>query len=220
MHIHRYDFIFFCAIAFQIVVIVCKLESIDEIFAIIVFHILAMAMEIYKVRLGSWVYPQEGIFKIYSVPLFTGFMYSSVGSYIVRSFKIYDATIIKQPKMLLQIALVTIIYVNFFTNHYIYDFRYIFIIFTIAVYFQTYILVREKKFHILLFFILATTLVWLAENILSYVKIWLYPNQKYYWHMVSFGKYISWYLLIVMSFSLISVLKKLFYNRFNSSIIE
>jgi hypothetical protein len=51
------------------------------------------------------------------------------------------------------------------------------------------------------------SLIWLAENIATYANIWLYPNQLESWQMVSLGKLSSWYLLMLLSFVLISLIK-------------
>jgi uncharacterized membrane protein YoaT (DUF817 family) len=37
------------------------------------------------------------------------------------------------------------------------------------------------------------------------VNIWIYPNQKDGWQLVSLGKLSSWYLLMILSFVLVSL---------------
>ncbi|MCO1337087.1 DUF817 domain-containing protein [Microbulbifer sp. OS29] len=62
--IHRYDFIFLAAIAFQIFLLATKLESFKESVVIVIFHIVATIMELFKTSdaIGSWSYPEEYIF--------------------------------------------------------------------------------------------------------------------------------------------------------------
>lgn len=36
-----------------------KLESLDEVKVIGVFHLIGLALELYKVHMGSWSYPEE-----------------------------------------------------------------------------------------------------------------------------------------------------------------
>ncbi len=84
----RYDVIFLIAIFFQFVLITTKAESKEEIKVIFLFHVLATIMELFKTnpKINSWQYPgQREIFMLGTVPLFTGFLYSSVGSYIARA---------------------------------------------------------------------------------------------------------------------------------------
>jgi uncharacterized membrane protein YoaT (DUF817 family) len=57
-----------------------KLETIDELKVICLFHIIGLILELYKVHMGSWSYPEEGWSKIQGVPLYSGFMYASVAS--------------------------------------------------------------------------------------------------------------------------------------------
>ncbi|MEO6606855.1 MAG: DUF817 family protein, partial [Aestuariivirga sp.] len=37
---------------------------------------------------------------------------------------------------------------------------------------------------------------------------WLYPNQKHGWELVSFSKFGSWFLLMIISFVLVNVMHK------------
>jgi hypothetical protein len=82
--ITRYDFLFLSALAIQLAMLVFKLEAWEEAKVILIFHVVGTAMEIFKTHAGSWVYPEENFFRIGGVPLFSGFMYAAVGSYMAR----------------------------------------------------------------------------------------------------------------------------------------
>src|SRR3712207_6887532 len=47
-------------------------------------------MEVHKTAIGSWAYPEASLFRIGGVPLFTGFMYAAVGSYLARVWRLFD----------------------------------------------------------------------------------------------------------------------------------
>lgn len=49
------------------------------------FHLIGLALEIFKVHMGSWSYPEEGYVKIFGVPLYSGFMYASVAKLSLSS---------------------------------------------------------------------------------------------------------------------------------------
>lgn len=49
------------------------------------FHLLGLALELFKVHQGSWVYPGEAVTKVGGVALFAGFMFAAVGSYICQA---------------------------------------------------------------------------------------------------------------------------------------
>lgn len=49
--------------------------------------------------------------------------------------------------------------------------------------------------------------LWIAENIGTATGIWLYPGQTE-WHMVSLQKMGSWYLLLYVSFVLVTIVCK------------
>lgn len=210
----RYDFIFLAAICFQIGALVFRFESLREFSVIIIFHILATLMELFKTNpaIGSWAYPSvsTAVFAFGTVPLFTGFLYSAIGSYISRAFIFLRLTYKQFPAYYHLWILAVLVYVNFFTHHYLYDIRYllfayIFIIFwKTRVHFQVY--TKERSMPFLLTVFLTAFFVWIAENIGTFTHIWLYPNQRDYWHLVSFSKTGSWFLLLILSFALVSII--------------
>ena len=58
---------------------------------------------------------------------------------------------------------------------------------------------------LLLGFVLVSLFIWLSENIGTYTKTWLYPSQQLGWSMVSLGKLGSWFLLLIISYTLVSL---------------
>src|SRR3989338_7289374 len=121
----RYDFLFISAIAIQAVLYFTKLETKDEVKVIFLFHIIGLVLELYKTSpgIGSWSYPEDGILKIATVPLYSGFMYAAIGSYISQAWKIFKLELINYKHYLLSVFLCSLIYINFFSNHYFYDIR-------------------------------------------------------------------------------------------------
>lgn len=113
--IHRYDFIFLSAIVFQIVLLVSRLETLRESVVIVVFHLVATIMELFKTSdaIASWFYPEDYFFGIGNVPLFTGFMYSAVGSYITRVWRIFELEYSWYPPRITTVLLVILIYGNY-----------------------------------------------------------------------------------------------------------
>lgn len=210
----RYDFIFLAAVCFQIYVLVFRFERAKEFFVIIIFHILATGMELFKTHpaIGSWMYPGIGnsLFVLGSVPLFAGFLYSAVGSYISRAFIFLKLSYENFPTYFHLWILAPIIYVNFFTHHFLYDLRYFLFIYAFIIFYKTKIRFQthRKIFHIpfLLAAFLTALFVWIAENVGTFTNIWLYPNQQEYWHAVSFNKIGSWFLLLILSFALVSII--------------
>ncbi|WP_444930642.1 DUF817 domain-containing protein [Microbulbifer sp. SSSA002] len=210
--IHRYDFIFLAAIAFQLFLLATKLETFRESIVIVVFHFVATVMEVFKTSdaIGSWSYPEEYIFGIGNVPLFTGFMYSAVGSYIARVWRIFEFEYSHYPSKTLTVVLVVLIYINFFTHHYIWDFRWALLAGTILMFYRTNIYFKVVEKHrympLLLGWLLVALFIWFAENIATFANIWVYPNQSHQWEMVSLAKLSSWYLLMLLSFVLVSLI--------------
>jgi uncharacterized membrane protein YoaT (DUF817 family) len=76
----RYDFLFLAAVAIQVGMLAFKLETLEEAKVILMFHIVGTVMELFKTSVGSWIYPEPAFFRIGGVPLFSGFMYATIGS--------------------------------------------------------------------------------------------------------------------------------------------
>ncbi len=212
--ISRYDFIFLAAIGFQICALVFRFERFKEFFVIIVFHMLATAMELFKTHpaIGSWMYPDIGsaIFVLGTVPLFSGFLYSAVGSYISRAFLFLELSYEHFPPYFHLWILSALIYLNFFTHHFFYDLRYLLFAYILVLFFKTTVHFQmHRKQHTMPFLLaafLTALFVWIAENIGTFTNVWLYPSQLEYWHLVSFNKIGSWFLLLVLSFALVSII--------------
>ncbi|TQV84964.1 DUF817 domain-containing protein [Aliikangiella coralliicola] len=212
--LHRYDFIFIAAIVFQLFLLIFKLETIKEAIVIIVFHLVATVMELFKTSdaIGSWSYPEAYVFGVGNVPLFTGFMYSAVGSYIARVWRIFEFRYENYPNKRWTIILVIGIYVNFFSHHFIADFRWLLLFITGWLFFNTKIHFKIIKTYrnmpLLLGWFLVAIFIWIAENLATYANIWIYPNQTNGWELVPLAKLSSWYLLMLLSFVLVSLINE------------
>ena len=178
----RYDFLFLSAILIQAVLYFTKLETKDEVKVIFLFHIIGLVLELYKTSpgVGSWSYPEDAFLKIATVPLYSGFMYAAIGSYISQAWKIFRIELTNYSHYILSVLLCFLIYLNFFTNHYIYDFR-IFLIIAVFILFwkvRVYFTVTNiRRFMPLnLGFLLIAFFIWVAENISTYLGAWQYPG--------------------------------------------
>lgn len=212
--VSRYDFIFLAAVAFQICALLFRFEQVREFLVILIFHILATVMELFKTHpaIGSWVYPSvhTAVFVVGTVPLFTGFLYSAIGSYISRAFTFLTLSFERFPAYHHLWILAALIYLNFFTHHFFFDLRYILFVYVFVIFFRTKVHFRvyekDRSMPFLLAALLTAGFVWLAENIGTATKIWLYPSQIVEWHLVSLTKMGSWFLLLILSFALVSII--------------
>lgn len=210
----RYDFLFIAAIAIQLVFILLKLENWEEMKVIFLFHIVGFVLELFKTSpgIGSWSYPEPGLLKIGTVPLYSGFMYSAVGSYINLAWKIFRLRYEQFPPIPLLALLSLGIYLNFFTHHFVPDIRWwliagIFLLFwKTQVYFT--VLQTPRKMPLSLAFVLIGFFIWVAENISTYLGAWRYPDQLYKWAMVSPQKISCWFLLVIVSFNIVALLHR------------
>jgi uncharacterized membrane protein YoaT (DUF817 family) len=206
----RYDFLFLCMIAVQAALLAGKLETWEEAKVILLYHLVGTLMEIFKTKVGSWIYPESNFFRIGGVPLFSGFMYSCIGSYLCRVWRLFDFRFTHHPRRAYLIALSLAIYANFFTDHYGFDLR--LLLFALAALLFARTTIHFKVWHadrsmpLMLGFVLVSLFIWLSENIGTYTKTWLYPSQQHGWSMVSLSKLGSWFLLLIISYTLVSLI--------------
>ncbi|ANY66494.1 hypothetical protein BBD42_08510 [Paenibacillus sp. BIHB 4019] len=210
--IARYDLILLICLAMQAVMVATKLETWDELKVICLFHIIGLALEVYKVKMGSWTYPGEGWSRVFDVPLYSGFMYASVASYICQSWRRLHLEMVGWPKMAYAVAISAAIYLNFFTHHYVWDFRWVLMAGLIIVFWRTSVHFKlgeaVYKMPLTLAFVLIGFFIWIAENIMTFFGAWAYPDQEKQWTLVHVSKISSWLLLVVISIIIVAQLKR------------
>ena len=50
--------------------------------------------------------------------------------------------------------------------------------------------------------------IWIAENLGTVTRTWLYPHQVAGWSAVSLGKLGSWFLLLIISYALVAAINR------------
>lgn len=209
----RYDALLVIALSIQAWMVWTKLETVDELKAICLFHVVGFALEVFKVSNGikSWSYPDFAYTKVFDVPLFSGFMYAAVGSYIIQAWRLMDLRVKHHPPYWMAALVATLIYANFFTHHYIGDYRWYIAACALGLYARASVVFRpfdrDRNMPLLLSFVLIGFFIWLAENISTFFGIWKYPDQIGAWSTVHIGKWSSWSLLIIMTFTIVANLK-------------
>lgn len=208
----RYDFWFLAALAIQIGMVAFRLETLSEAKVILIFHVVGTGMELFKTAAGSWIYPEEALFRIGGVPLFSGFMYACVGSYMARIQRIFDIRFSHYPPVWATVLLALAIYINFFSHHFIFDFRWVLFALVGLLYFRSSMHYRVFRFRhrmpMLLAFLLVALFIWIGENIGTWSRAWIYPDQRDGWSLVSWSKLGSWYLLMLISVVLVTLVHR------------
>ena len=207
----RYDFLTLAALAIQAGMLGFRLETWDEAKVILIFHVIGTIMELFKTAAGSWIYPEPSLLRIGDVPLFSGFMYAAVGSYIARVWRLFDFRYSHYPPRWAVWLLAAAIYVNFFAHHWTVDIRTLLFAATALLFWRTRVHFRNWREHrwmpLLLGFFLVAVFIWFAENISTFARAWSYPGQEDGWEMVGLAKLGSWFLLMLISFVLVSLVQ-------------
>ncbi len=209
----RYDALLIFALIVQIVMIKAKLETLDEVKVILLFHLTGTIMEWFKVYAGSWSYPEPALMKIANVPLFSGFMYAAVGSYIARVIRLFRMQFSPYPPFGVCVVLAAAIYVNFFAHHWFVDWRYILFAATVIIYWRTkvwfHITRRPLWMPLPLAAFFSAIALYIAENIGVLTKTWVYAGQgRGEWEFVRLSMIGSWYLLLYVSFVTVTLIMR------------
>ena len=209
--IYRYDAILFACLLIQYLMWLTKLETLDELKVIGVFHLLGLLLEIFKTQMGSWAYPEMAYLKISNVPLYSGFMYASVASFMIQCWRLMHLKLEGWRSRVVPWVLALAIYINFFSHHVLPDARWVLMGLVVFVFWRTkvHLELRRVQYQIplVLAFALLGWLIWVAENIATYFNAWQYPSQRGAWHMVDTSKLSSWCLLVIVSFIVVAALK-------------
>ncbi len=197
-------------LALTLVLWLVRWESGREVGVIFGFHLVGLALELFKVRQGSWSYPDTGVATVGGVPLYSGFMYAAVGSYVCQAWRRLDLRITGyRPWGTAVVA--GLIYLNFFTSHVTRDVRLPLALALLAVTWRTSVrfTVGRRRYAMPLAasFVLIGCFLWVAENLATLLRAWQYPSQESVWTLVHAAKLGSWSLLVVVSIVLVAAVK-------------
>jgi len=185
-------------------------ETGREVAVIVAFHLVGLALELFKVWQGSWSYPDLGHASVGGVPLYSGFMYAAVGSYVCQAWRRFELRITGyRPWATAGVA--ALVYANFFTSHLVWDARAVLAVALLVVTRRTWVHFtvgrRRHAMPLALSFGLIGFFLWAAENGATLLKAWQYPSQESVWTLVHPAKVGSWSLLVVVSIVLVAAVK-------------
>lgn len=211
--IPRYDLLLIACLAMQWLMFRFGLETKEEVYIIGLFHALGLSMEIFKVSHNSWAYPDFGYSKVFDVPLYSGFMYASVASYICQAWRHFDLKIIYWPPPIQSAALGAAIYGNFYTNAYLPDVRIVLAVCLLIAFWKTRVYFKTngntRSMPMVVSFFLIALFIWLAENIGTFLGAWRYPHQNEGWSVVRVQILTSWCLLVIVSVIMVALIKRI-----------
>jgi uncharacterized membrane protein YoaT (DUF817 family) len=139
-------------------------------------------------------------------------MYACIGSYIARATRLFELKHIDYPPLWTTWVLAVLAYINFFTHHYTIDMRWGLFAFSALIFWRGWFVftpdVVPRRMPLLAGYLLVALFIWFAENLGTFAAAWVYPSQRDGWHMVPIDKLGSWYLLMLLSFVLTSLVHK------------
>jgi uncharacterized membrane protein YoaT (DUF817 family) len=144
------------------------------------------------------------------VPLYSGFMYAAVGSYVCQAWRRLHLRITGY-RAWATAGVAALIYLNFFTSHVIWDARLVLALALLFVTRRTWVHFTAGRqryaMPLALSFVLIGFFLWAAENGATFLRAWQYPSQESVWTLVHAAKLGSWSLLVVVSIVLVAAVK-------------
>lgn len=203
----RYDLLLIYGVLLSALFVARGWDSGRDLAVIGVCHVVGLAFELVKVSLGSWSYPEPAFFKFAGVPLYGGFLYAAVGSYVCRAWRLLDLEL-TDYRHRATAAVAAAVYVNFFTHHWLPDLRWPLAAALVVVTARAWVGFRvggsRYRMPLALSFVLIGFFLWLAENLATYAGAWRYPHQADGWQPVPVTKFGAWALLISVTFVVVA----------------
>jgi uncharacterized membrane protein YoaT (DUF817 family) len=203
----RYDALLLYGVLITLLFWGLRLETAGEVAVIAAFHLIGLVFELVKVRLGSWSYPEPALTKLAGVPLYSGFLYAAVGSYVCQAWRLLQLRVSNYRAVATGLAAAAI-YLNFITHHWLPDLRWPLALVLVATTWKAFVHFtvggRRYRLPLALSFVLIGLFLWAAENIATYFGAWSYPYQLEHWTPVHPSKFGAWTLLVSVSFTLIA----------------
>ena len=137
-------------------------------------------MEIFKTHMGSWTYPEPALVRIDGVPLFTGFMYAAVGSYLARVIRIFDMRFTNYPRFVWTVLLSHRDLRQLLQPPLLPDMRWLLFAWTLLLFGRVRIYFTVDRvprwMPLIVAGLLTAFFLWIAENVGTATGTWLYPG--------------------------------------------
>jgi uncharacterized membrane protein YoaT (DUF817 family) len=204
----RYDVIFVSFVLLQLALILAKFEDWHDARIAVSFHIVGLGLELYKVNVGAWAYPEDAWTKIHNVPLYSGFMYGSVAAFLSQLWKRLQFSLTHWPGPFAVALMGMGIYLHYFASGYSAGMRSLLMLGTGWLFARSRLEYvnsgKRRSIPVLFVFSALGLFVWIAENLATYLGAWAYPYQLEHWQMVKLSKINAWFLLGIVSFILVA----------------
>lgn len=197
--LQRYDLLLIGCVGVQGFLLILRQETLRDLAATGTFHALGLAFEMYKVTMGAWSYPEPAVAKVLDVPLYSGFLYASVGSFLIHASRRFRADWQRLPRARWTILLAVAVYLSFFLPPAVINLRWVavgsltLVLFSSRLWFVNTGRRRWLPLPVLLLFLGHG--LWGAENLATFLGAWLYPTQSGGWRPVELSKVGAWFLL-------------------------
>jgi uncharacterized membrane protein YoaT (DUF817 family) len=201
LSIARDDILFGLAIGIQIWMHKTKLQSNHELKMVILFYVLGFILEYFKLKTATGIetLAHTSWSNINGVPLFVGFIYAALSSYMMQAWRLFTLRIRHYPPYWMAITLAGLSYLHFFSQH---DYVAYFTACAVGLYGPSLILFkshsRERQAPLLLSAILIGGFIYLANSICHFYSL---SNPISPWPNTHQSQ--SVFLLIIFSISII-----------------
>lgn len=195
----RYDALALLGVAALTIMFALGAHSTSDALPIGLVFALGVVLELYKIETGAWMYPEGSELAIGQKPLFVGFMYAAVASYLIRALRVKALEIRGMPPLFVAVLVGGLVYGAYFLPSQIWV-RFGLIGLVTLVFWRATLRAPSGSWLPLPVALgLAASLIWVAENIGTFSGTWAYPNDGAL-GLVTLSKLGAWYLLLSVCF--------------------
>ncbi|MEO0343657.1 MAG: DUF817 family protein [Pseudomonadota bacterium] len=201
----RNDALFGVGVALVLLVFMLGVNrGFDAVPMVFVFA-LGIGLELQKTGIGAWAYADDGTLMLGAKPLFVGFMYASVASYVIRALRLKGLQVLHLPHWGWAALGGIVLYGAYFLALPFWG-RPVLILWAGLLYHRARVQSPSGSWlpvPVALGF--AALLLWVAENVGTMSGTWTYSGQSA-GELVSLSKIGAWFVLLTVIFSVVTYL--------------
>ncbi|MEM9715681.1 MAG: DUF817 family protein [Pseudomonadota bacterium] len=195
----RNDALFGVGVVLMVAVFWTGVNRMADAVPIGIVFLLGIGLELHRTGVGAWAYADGGVLKLGAKPLFVGFMYAAVASYVIRSLRLKELVVTRLPHWAVAAFVSVSIYGMFFVG--VPDWvRPAVLALAVIVFGMARVVAPSGSWlPVPVALGLAAVLLWCAENVGTFSGTWTYRGQGP-GELVDLTKISAWFLLLTVIF--------------------
>ena len=195
----RTDALFVVGVALAGLVFALGVNRLQDALPMGIVFLLGIGLELQKTGIGAWAYADGGVLMLGEKPLFVGFMYAAVASYVIRSLRLKGLRVVRLPHWAVALGFSAVIYGAFFVPVPVWVRPMLLLLAVLAFNRARVVAPSGSWLPVPMALAMAALLLWVAENVGTFTGTWTYRGQGP-GELVTYSKIGAWFLLLNVVF--------------------